>query len=212
MKDYFDNPDGTASAIDAEGWLHTGDLGSMDRHGYCRVQGRLKDLIIRGGENIYPREIEDLVFTHPAVANAAVVGVPDREWGEVAVAFVQIKAEAAADEAELNAFCRAKLASDRVRGYLKAVSKAGWDLVNWLTHAHGATRADALIAHELTEHILVLFGAAMLRYRQGIPDRCEACGSYHFELWADEPGVPMKPRCCSCGWMKPDPEPAAEAL
>jgi fatty-acyl-CoA synthase len=114
MKDYFDNPDATASAIDAEGWLHTGDLGSMDRHGYCRVQGRLKDLIIRGGENIYPREIEDLVFTHPAVANAAVVGVPDREWGEVAVAFVQIKAEAAADEAELTAFCRAKLASYKV--------------------------------------------------------------------------------------------------
>jgi fatty-acyl-CoA synthase len=74
----------------------------------------LKDLIIRGGENIYPREIEDLVFTHPAVANAAVVGVPDREWGEVAVAFVQIKAEAAADEAELTAFCRAKLASYKV--------------------------------------------------------------------------------------------------
>jgi fatty-acyl-CoA synthase len=114
MKDYFDNPDATASAIDAEGWLHTGDLGSMDRHGYCRVQGRLTDLIIRGGENIYPREIEDLLFTHPAVANAAVVGVPDREWGEVAVAFVQVKAEAAADEAELTAFCRARLASYKV--------------------------------------------------------------------------------------------------
>jgi fatty-acyl-CoA synthase len=114
MKDYFDNPDATASAIDAEGWLHTGDLGSMDRHGYCRVQGRLKELIIRGGENIYPREIEDLLFTHPAVANAAVVGVPDREWGEVAVAFVQVKAEAAADEAELTAFCRARLASYKV--------------------------------------------------------------------------------------------------
>jgi fatty-acyl-CoA synthase len=114
MKDYFDNPDATASAIDAEGWLHTGDLGSMDRHGYCRVQGRLTDLIIRGGENIYPREIEDLLFTHSAVANAAVVGVPDREWGEVAVAFVQVKAEAAADEAELTAFCRARLASYKV--------------------------------------------------------------------------------------------------
>ena len=114
MKDYFDNPDATASAIDAEGWLHTGDLGSMDRHGYCRVKGRLKELIIRGGENIYPREIEDLLFTHPAVANAAVVGVPDREWGEVAVAFVQVKAEAAADETELTAFCRAQLASYKV--------------------------------------------------------------------------------------------------
>jgi hypothetical protein len=94
--------------------------------------------------------------------------------------------------------------ADHVRGYLKAVSKAGWALVNWLTHAQGATRADALMAHEVSQHILVLFGTAMLRYRQGIPDRCENCGSYQFELWADEPGVPMKPRCRSCGWMKND--------
>jgi hypothetical protein len=92
--------------------------------------------------------------------------------------------------------------AERVRGYLKAISKAGWDLVSWLTHAQSATHADGMIAHELTEHILILFGTAMLRHRQGVPDRCEACGSYHFELWADEPGVPMKPRCRSCGWMK----------
>ena len=92
--------------------------------------------------------------------------------------------------------------ADRVRGYLKAVSKSGWELVSWLTHAHGATRADGLMAHELTQHILTLFGTAMLRYRQGIPDRCEACGSYKFELWADEPSVPLKPRCQACGWMK----------
>jgi hypothetical protein len=92
--------------------------------------------------------------------------------------------------------------ADRVRGYLKAVSKAGWEFVSWLTHAQAATLADGLMAHELTEHILVLFGTAMLRYRQGVPDRCEACGSYSFELWADEPGIPMKPRCRSCGWMK----------
>jgi hypothetical protein len=94
--------------------------------------------------------------------------------------------------------------ADHVRRYLKAISKAGWSLVNWLTHAHGATLADGLIAHELTQHILVLFGTAVLRYRQGVPDRCEACGSYQFELWADEPGAPMKPRCRSCGWTKDD--------
>jgi hypothetical protein len=69
-------------------------------------------------------------------------------------------------------------------------------------HAHGATRADGLMAHELTQHILTLFGTAMLRYRQGIPDRCKSCGSYQFELWADEPGVPLKPRCQTCGWIK----------
>ncbi|CAN5295361.1 linear/branched/unsaturated fatty acid:CoA ligase LbuL [soil metagenome] len=112
MKDYFDNPGATAAAIDKDGWLHTGDLGSMDKYGYCRVQGRLKDLIIRGGENIYPREIEDVLFTHPAVATVAVVGVPDREWGEIVVAFVQTRA--AADEAALTAFCRERLASYKV--------------------------------------------------------------------------------------------------
>jgi hypothetical protein len=100
--------------------------------------------------------------------------------------------------------------AEHVRGYLKAISKAGWSLVSWLTHAHGATLADGLIAHELTQHILVLFGTAVLRYRQGVPDRCEACGSYQFELWADEPGVPMKPRCRSCGWTKNE-VPSADA-
>jgi hypothetical protein len=94
--------------------------------------------------------------------------------------------------------------ADRVRGYLKAVAKAGWELVNWLTHAHGATHADGLIALELTQHILAMFGTAMLRYRQGVPDRCEECGSYQFELWASEPGVPLRPRCRKCGWMKED--------
>jgi fatty-acyl-CoA synthase len=112
MKDYFDNPRATAGAIDKDGWLHTGDLGSMDKYGYCRVQGRLKDLIIRGGENIYPREVEDVLFTHPSIGSVAVVGVPDREWGEIVVAFVQTKA--ATDEAALAAFCRERLASYKV--------------------------------------------------------------------------------------------------
>ncbi|HXN88123.1 MAG TPA: hypothetical protein VN890_02015 [Methylocella sp.] len=98
--------------------------------------------------------------------------------------------------------------ASRVRGYLKAISKAGWELVNWLTHAHGATRADGLFAHELAQHILAMFGTAMLRHRQGISDRCDVCGSYQFELWADEPGIPLMPRCCSCGWMKGDAKPS----
>jgi hypothetical protein len=89
-----------------------------------------------------------------------------------------------------------------VRGYLKVTSKAGWELVNWLTHAQGARRADAILAHDVTQHILAVFGTAMFRHRQGIPDRCEACGSYRIGLWADEPDVPMRPRCQVCGWMK----------
>lgn len=114
MKDYFDQPDATAAALDPDGWLHTGDLGSIDAHGYCRVHGRLKDMIIRGGENIYPREIEDVLFEHPAVAGVSVVGVPDADWGEVAVAFVQFHPGARVDEQELDAHCRSRLAGFKV--------------------------------------------------------------------------------------------------
>ncbi|MBO4225749.1 AMP-binding protein [Bradyrhizobium neotropicale] len=114
MKDYFDDPQGTASAIDAEGWLHTGDLGSFDEYGYCRVQGRRRDLIIRGGENIYPREIEDTLHTHPAVLDAAIVGIPDADWGEVPVGFVVLKPDHRTDAAELTQFCRTRLASYKV--------------------------------------------------------------------------------------------------
>ena len=83
MDGYLGDPEATAAAIDADGWLHTGDLGSMDERGYCRIAGRIKEMIIRGGENIYPREIEAVLASHPGVAEAAVVGVPDRFWGEV---------------------------------------------------------------------------------------------------------------------------------
>ena len=83
----------------------------MDADGYCRIQGRLKDMIIRGGENIYPREIEDVLYTHPGIANVAVVGVPDPEWGEIVVAFVQLRADQDLSGDELSAFCRERLAS-----------------------------------------------------------------------------------------------------
>jgi len=89
MHGYHDAPDLTAEAIDAEGWYHTGDLASMDTGGYLRIEGRVKDMIIRGGENIYPREIEDVLFGHADIAEAAVVGVPDEKWGEVVAAYVR---------------------------------------------------------------------------------------------------------------------------
>jgi fatty-acyl-CoA synthase len=123
MKDYFDNPDATAKAINSDGWLLTGDLGSMDRLGYCRVQGRLKDMIIRGGENVYPREIEDVLFTHPAVSGVSVVGIPDREWGEVVVAFVQLKPTLTTDDEELARFCRQHLASYKIPRIWKFVDQ-----------------------------------------------------------------------------------------
>src|SRR5207245_5188868 len=109
MAGYYNMPEATAEAIDAEGWLHTGDLASMDERGYCRIEGRLKDMIIRGGENIYPREIEDALFTHPAVAEVAVVGVPDDKWGEQVAAFVRAAAGASISERELLAYVRDRL-------------------------------------------------------------------------------------------------------
>jgi fatty-acyl-CoA synthase len=113
MSGYHEMPEATATAIDSEGWLHTGDLASMDERGYCRIEGRLKDMIIRGGENIYPREIENLLFEHPAVGEVAVVGIPDENWGEQVAAFIRPAAGVAASEidtGDLEAFLRARLA------------------------------------------------------------------------------------------------------
>ena len=89
MVGYHDMPEQTAEAIDEDGWLRTGDLAAMDERGYCTVEGRLKDMIIRGGENIYPKELEEMLLAHPAVAEVAVVGLPDNKYGEVVGAFVR---------------------------------------------------------------------------------------------------------------------------
>ena len=111
MRSYHDDPSGTAAAIDDEGWYHTGDLASMDERGYLRIEGRLKDMIIRGGENIYPKEIEDALFAHPSVAEVAVVGMPDERWGEVVAAFIRVVPGAdAVGEDDLRAWCRDRLA------------------------------------------------------------------------------------------------------
>ena len=111
MVGYFRDEAATASALDADGWLHTGDIGSMDALGYCRVHSRLSDMIIRGGENIYPREVEDVLFAHSAIANVAVFGLPDSEWGEVVAACIQLHKDRNATAPELDAFCRDRLAS-----------------------------------------------------------------------------------------------------
>jgi acyl-CoA synthetase (AMP-forming)/AMP-acid ligase II len=110
MAGYFDNEQATAAAIDPDGWLHTGDLASMDARGYCRIGGRLKDMIIRGGENIYPREVEQVLFEHEDVADVAVLGVPDAVWGEQVAAFVRPAEGRAPDPERLFAYCRERLA------------------------------------------------------------------------------------------------------
>jgi len=116
MAGYFELPEATAAAVDADGWLHTGDLGSMDAQGNLRIEGRLKEMIIRGGENIFPREIEDVIAAHSAVAAVAVVGVPDPVFGEQVAACVQLvpEAKAEAEAAGLRALCEQNLAGFKV--------------------------------------------------------------------------------------------------
>ena len=121
MNGYFEDADATAAAIDADGWLHTGDLCAMDDRGYCTVEGRLKDMIIRGGENIYPRELEELLFRHPQVAEVAVVGLPDEKWGEVVAAFIRPAAGTALDKAALADYLRAHLAPHKTPRHWIAV-------------------------------------------------------------------------------------------
>jgi fatty-acyl-CoA synthase len=114
MDGYFGMPAETAATLDAEGWLHTGDLGIMDPRGYCQVTGRLKDMIIRGGENIYPREIEDRLVEHPAISEIAVIGIPDERMGEEVAAVVRPAPEADIDAAGWKAFAREQLSSAKV--------------------------------------------------------------------------------------------------
>ena len=123
MKGYYKMPEATAAAIDAEGWLHTGDLATMDDDGYYKITGRLKDMIIRGGENVYPREIEEFLYTNPKVADVQVIGVPDQRFGEEIIAWVMLKAEQEATEEEIKEFCRGRIAHYKVPRYVKFVSE-----------------------------------------------------------------------------------------
>jgi fatty-acyl-CoA synthase len=113
MIGYNDEPDATAKAIDADGWLRTGDLGSMDARGYVRITGRVKDMIIRGGENLFPVEIENVLLEHPAVAEVAVVGIPDDRWGETVACFMRLAPGAALDRMALVDHCRTRLSPQK---------------------------------------------------------------------------------------------------
>jgi fatty-acyl-CoA synthase len=118
MSGYWDEPERTAEAVDAAGWMHTGDLATMDEEGYIRIVGRIKDMIIRGGENVYPREIEEFLYGHPAVADVQVVGVPDERYGEEIMAWVIAREGATVDEDELREYCRGKIARYKIPRYV----------------------------------------------------------------------------------------------
>jgi fatty-acyl-CoA synthase len=121
MKGYDGEPEATARAVDGEGWLHTGDVALMRPDGYFKITGRAKDMIIRGGENISPREIEEFLHTHPGVSDVQVIGIPDERLGEIVVAWVRLRPGARADEDEIRAYCGEKLAYFKIPQFVRFV-------------------------------------------------------------------------------------------
>ncbi len=121
MLGYWDDPERTAEAIDSEGWMHTGDIGTIDNEGYGNIVGRIKDMIIRGGENIYPREIEEFLYTHPKIADVQVVGVPDPLLGEEICSWIRLLPGASCEEEEVRAFCRGRIAHFKIPRYVRFV-------------------------------------------------------------------------------------------
>jgi fatty-acyl-CoA synthase len=121
MRGYWDDAERTRDSIDPGGWMHTGDLGVIDEQDYCNIVGRVKDMIIRGGENVAPREVEEFLFRHPAVLDAAVVGVPDHKYGEAVCACVRLREGMTATEDEIREFCRGQIAHYKVPRYVRFV-------------------------------------------------------------------------------------------
>jgi fatty-acyl-CoA synthase len=123
MLGYWNDPERTSEAIDAGRWMHTGDLATMDDEGYVNIVGRIKDMIIRGGENLYPREIEEFLYTHPAVADVQVIGVPDERYGEELMAWIIVREGETLDEDGVRAFCEGQIARHKVPRYVKVVDE-----------------------------------------------------------------------------------------
>ena len=121
MKGYWNDPEKTSEALDAEGWMHTGDLGVMDEDGYVEITGRIKDLIIRGGENVSPREIEEFLYAHPDILDVQVVGIPDPKFGEEICAFLRTTSETALDVESVGAYCKGRIAHYKIPRYVLCV-------------------------------------------------------------------------------------------
>jgi fatty-acyl-CoA synthase len=123
MRGYWGDKERTAEDIDAAGWIRTGDLATMDEAGYIRIVGRIKDMLIRGGENIYPREIEEYLYTHPKIDQVEVVGVPDEKFGEEIAAWIRLTEGEHLDEDEVRDFCRGQLAHFKIPRYIRFVDE-----------------------------------------------------------------------------------------
>jgi fatty-acyl-CoA synthase len=123
MLGYWNDPERTAEAIDAAGWMHTGDMATIDVEGYCNIVGRIKDMIIRGGENIYPREVEEYLFRHPKVQDVQVVGLPDRKYGEELCAWIVLREGQKATEDDIRNFCNGQIAHYKIPKYIRFVDE-----------------------------------------------------------------------------------------
>lgn len=118
MKGYYNMPEATAAVIDKDGWLHTGDLATMDENGYCNITGRLKDMIIRGGENIYPREIEEFLYTHPQIMDVQVLGIPSEKYGEEVMACIRVKPGQELTEDDVREYCQGKISRHKIPKFI----------------------------------------------------------------------------------------------
>jgi fatty-acyl-CoA synthase len=123
MLGYWNNDQATAESIDRAGWMHTGDLATVDADGYANIVGRIKDMVIRGGENVYPREVEEFLYQHPAVSDVQVVGVPDPKYGEELCAWVRLKEGQTVGGEELREWCRGRIATFKIPRYWKFVDE-----------------------------------------------------------------------------------------
>ncbi len=119
MLGYWNDPEKTKAAIDEARWMHTGDLATMDEDGYFNIVGRIKDIVIRGGENVYPREIEEYLYSHPKVSDVQVIGVPDVKYGEEIMAWVKLKEGETATAEEIKTYCQGNIAHYKIPRYVK---------------------------------------------------------------------------------------------
>jgi fatty-acyl-CoA synthase len=123
MLGYWDDPERTAEVIDAARWMHTGDLAVMDEAGYLNIVGRIKDLVIRGGENIYPREVEEFLYGHPQIEDVQVIGVPDEKYGEELCAWIRVRGGAELTAEDIRAYCTGKIAHYKIPRYVRLTTE-----------------------------------------------------------------------------------------
>jgi fatty-acyl-CoA synthase len=145
MLGYWDAPDQTAETIDTAGWMHTGDLATMDGDGYVAIVGRIKDMVIRGGENVYPREIEEFLYGHPSIADVQVIGVPDERYGEELMAWVQLKPDASLTIDELREFCHGQLAHYKIPRYLHVTDEFPMTITGKIRKVEMRARAEEIL-------------------------------------------------------------------